>query len=99
MSRFGDLSGVVHVLAPCHMRCGNDLLESDMHIRADMYTASVDMFVHSNLSALSIVRGDFDLRRRQLDVCRVYDLPGLDHVPGHLNLRTAGANSLDLQHL
>lgn len=64
-----------------------------------MYSSYVDVLIHTDLSSLSIVRGYVNLRSRQFDVCWVYHLPGVNHLPGYVDLRAPGANSFHLQHV
>ena len=55
VSRFVDMPGIIYLLAVCDMRRRDDLLEPDMYLGADMHTEAIDVFVYTDLPAVSIL--------------------------------------------
>lgn len=94
-----DMPWLLHLLGTSDLRCGDDMRQPHVHVRTNVYSTVVDMFIYANLSIVSVMRGDSDLRSRDFDLCGIIDVPGINDLRRDHHVRTASSHYRKLPNL
>ena len=78
---------------------GDDMRQSHMHFGTDMHSAIVDLFIHSHMPALSVMRGNRHMRSRDIDMRGVVNVSGINNLYRDNHVRAARSDHRKLSHL